>query len=465
MPDDSHGPSHGSGTALTRREIRAAASLAGVFAMRLLGLFMIYPVFDAYARHLEGATPVMIGLALGAYGLTQGLLQIPFGLLSDRIGRKTVITAGLVLFGIGSIVAALSTSITGVLAGRILQGMGAIGSVVLAMVADFTRDEVRTKAMAIVGMTIGLSFLIAIGIGPVLDGLVGVPGIFWLTAALALVGIGITHSLPSARPGFAPHRDAEPVPALFARVLGDRELQRLDVAVFALHAILTAGFLAVPAVIAQSLHLAGDRDWQVYLPVLLASVVLMVPVIIVAEKGNRLKEIFLVCIAVIGASQLALAAGGGRAAIAVAALVAFFTGFNVMEAMLPSLVTRIAPAGAKGTATGVFSTSQFLGIFFGGAVGGWASAYAGATGVFEATIAISLVWLLVAAAMRRPGRYTSYVARLGPATTQAPAELAVDLRGLPGVVDVLVAPDEGVAYLKIDRARFDPGAVARVVGG
>jgi MFS family permease len=453
------------GTALTAREIRATAALAGVFAMRLLGLFMIYPVFEAYARHLDGATPVMIGMALGAYGLTQGLFQIPFGLLSDRIGRKAVISIGFVLFGTGSVIAALSTSITGVLIGRILQGMGAIGSVVLAMVADYTRDDVRTKAMAVVGMTIGLSFLVAIGIGPVLDGLFGVPGIFWLTAGLAVVGIAITYSLPPAPAHVVPRRDAEAVPALFARILGNGELLRLDVAVFALHAILTASFLAVPPLLTSSLHLAADRDWQVYVPVLLASVVLMVPAIIVAEKSRRMKEIFIAAIVLIGASQVALAIAGSRPAVSLTALVVFFTGFNVMEAMLPSLVTKIAPAGAKGTATGIFSTAQFLGIFAGGAIGGWAWSRGGSSGAFEFAIAASVVWLVVAATMRRPGQYTNYVARLNGTNGQDPGALAAHLQALPGVIEVVVARDEGVAYLKIDRARFDAAAVARVVGG
>ena len=455
----------GSGAALTAHEVRATVALAGVFAMRLLGLFMIYPVFEAYARHLQGATPLMIGVTLGAYGLTQGLFQIPFGLLSDRIGRKTVISIGLVLFGIGSVIAALSTSITGVLVGRILQGLGAVGSVVLAMVADYTRDDVRTKAMAIVGMTIGLSFLVAIGVGPVLDGLFGVPGIFWLTAGLAIVGIAITYSLPAAPAHVVPHRDTEAVPALFARIVGNGELLRLDVAVFALHAILTASFLAVPPLIASTLHVAADRNWQVYVPVLLASVVLMIPAIIVAEKGDRMKETFIAAVVIIGGSQVALAVAGTQPIVCIAALVLFFAGFNVMEAMLPSLVTKIAPAGAKGTATGIFSTAQFLGIFFGGALGGWTFGWAGATGVFELAIGIAVVWLAVAATMRRPGRYASYVAPLGGANGQDFGTLAANLQALPGVIEVAVARDEGVAYLKIDRARFDAAAVARVVNG
>src|SRR5579875_1555781 len=246
--------------AMTRKELHATGALAAVFATRLLGLFMIYPVFAAYARHLEGATAEMIGLALGAYGLTQGLLQI-------RIGRKVVIAGGLVLFGVGSAVAALSGSIEGVLIGRILQGMGAVGSVVLALVADLTREEVRTRAMAIVGVTIGLAFVVAIAVGPLLAAVIGVPGIFWLTAALALFGIAVTLLLVPTPPRVVRHRDAEAVPALLLRVLRDRELLRLDFAIFSLHAILTASFLAVPALLGRALHLGSAAEWKLYLPV------------------------------------------------------------------------------------------------------------------------------------------------------------------------------------------------------
>lgn len=449
---------------MTQTELRATGALAAVFAMRLLGLFMIYPVFASYARHLQGATPMKIGLALGAYGLTQGVLQIPFGLLSDRIGRKTMIAIGLVLFGIGSAVAALATSIDGVLLGRILQGAGAVGSVILALVADLTREESRTKAMAIVGMTIGLSFVVAIVIGPVLADAVGVSGIFWLTSILAILGIAIAVGAVPRPPRIVRHRDAEAVPALFARVLGDRELLRLDFAIFALHAILTASFLAVPPLLAGSLHLGQGSDWMVYLPVLAASVVLMVPTIIVAEKGGRMKEVFLAAIGVLLASLLALALGGGNAAVAIAALVGFFTGFNVMEAMLPSLVTKIAPAEAKGTATGIYSSSQFLGIFVGGAGGGWALAVGGTAGVFGFAVAFALLWLAVAATMRRPGRYASHLVSLTAVDRRDIGAVAGKLKSAPGVIEAVVVPDEGVAYLKIDRSRFDPTAVARIVG-
>lgn len=449
---------------MQQSELRATCSLAAVFAMRLLGLFMIYPVFGTFAQHLKGSTPTLIGVALGAYGLTQGLLQIPFGLLSDKLGRKPIIAIGLGFFGIGSIVAAMSTSIFGVLLGRILQGSGAVGSVILALVADLTREEVRTRAMAVVGMTIGLSFLAAIIIGPLLATAIGVSGIFWITAVLSLVGIAITLWLVPTPAHVSRHRDAEAVPALFARVLSNHELLRLDFAIFVLHAILTASFLALPSRIATSLHMTGASDWMIYLPVMIVSVVLMIPAIIIAEKGGRMKEMFLASIALLTVSLVALAVAGNIAVVAITALIGFFTAFNIMEAMLPSLVTKTAPADAKGTATGIYSTLQFLGIFIGGAGGGIALAKAGTTGVFIFTVVLAVIWLIVAIMMRPPGRYASHLVHLKNIDQQEIGALETKLRALPGVIEAVLVPDESVAYLKIDRSRFDPHAVAQIMG-
>jgi predicted MFS family arabinose efflux permease len=259
------------------------------------------------------------------------------------------------------------------------------------------------------------------------------------------------------------HRDAEAVPALFARVLRDPELLRLDFAIFALHAILTASFLAVPALLVGALHLAAPADWKLYLPVLAASVVLMMPVVILAEKSAHMKEVFLLTIAVLAGSLLMLALGGTSAVVVVAALVLFFAAFNTMEAVLPSLITKTAPAGAKGTATGIYSSLQFLGIFFGGAVGGWALAAGGAGAVFGFTLAVALVWLALAVTMKRPGRYRSYVAPLGKGAAEA-GGLAALLQAVPGVVEAAVAPEEGVAYLKIEPSCFDAAAIARITG-
>lgn len=449
---------------MTRLELRSTVALAAVFAARLLGLFMIYPVFASYASHLRGATPAMIGIALGAYGLTQGLLQIPYGLVSDRVGRKPVIAIGLLLFAAGSIVAALAHSIVGMTIGRTLQGTGAVGSVVLATVADVTREEVRTRAMAVVGMTIGLSFAVAIVLGPIFASVIGLAGIFWLTALLATLGIAIIYGALPSQVQARRHLDTETIPRLVGSVIGNTQLLRLDVSIFVLHFMLTASFLAVPLVLLHVLQIPAGRDWAVYLPVLAVSVALMVPAILVAEKGGRMKEVFLATIILLAVSQLVLLIWSSDAIVVAIALTAFFTGFNIMEASLPSLITKIAPANAKGTATGVFSSAQFLGIFAGGAVGGLASAMGGTTGVFALTLIAALFWLGIAATMSRPTSYSSYLTRIGGAGPDRVADLTGRLRNAPGVVDAFIAADEGVAYLKIDRTRFDPDEIARIVG-
>jgi MFS family permease len=387
---------------MEKHELRAASSLAAVFSVRMLGLFMIYPVFAAFARHLAGATPYKIGVALGIYGLSQGALQIPFGALSDRLGRKTMIVLGLVAFGIGSAVAAHASTIDGMILGRLLQGAGAIGSVVLALVADLTAEKNRTKAMALVGMTIGFSFLVAIVTGPAVAGWIGVGGIFWLMVALALVGIAITlFVVPAPRPPQV-HPEAETIPVLVGATLRNGQLLRLDFGIFALHAMLTASFLVVPGLLRGTLAVTSRDQWFVYLPVLLVSIAIMVPAIIVAERHRRMKSVVVGAVAALAASQLMLAAAGDDAYVLVAALVVFFAGFNIMEASLPSLVTKTAPSGSRGTATGIYSSSQFLGIFAGGVAGGWAHQSLGTAAVFFFAAALALVWLLVAATMRDP---------------------------------------------------------------
>ncbi|MDE2195862.1 MAG: MFS transporter [Gammaproteobacteria bacterium] len=386
---------------MTGAERRAALSLAGIFSLRMLGLFMIYPVFALYARTLPDATPFTIGLALGVYGLTQALLQIPFGFLSDRWGRKPIIAAGLVLFAAGSVLAALAHSMDGIIAGRLLQGAGAVGSAILALAADLTREQHRTKAMAVIGMTIGLAFGLAVVAGPVLYRWIGVPGIFWLTAGLALAGIGVLFGLVP-QPAKSPvQEDAEAVPALFRRVLAHRELLRLDFGILAQHAILTASFLSVPLVLRTAGVQAHDQ-WFIYLPVLVVSVLAMVPFIIVAERRARMKPVFLGGIAALAVAQLLLLLAPGRLPLVLLALLLFFTAFNLLEASLPSLISRLAPPHAKGTALGVYSSSQFFGIFLGGALGGWLQGVWGVNGVFGFCALLAALWWLVALPMRPP---------------------------------------------------------------
>jgi len=404
---------------MEKHDLRAAASLAAVFSVRMLGLFMVYPVFAAFARHLAGATPYRIGVALGIYGLSQGALQMPFGTLSDRIGRKTMIVIGLVIFGIGSAVAASATTIDDMIVGRLLQGAGAIGSVILALIADLTAEKNRTKAMALVGMTIGFSFLVAIVAGPAVAGWIGVGGIFWLMAALALAGIAITVLIVPVPPRPHVQPDAETVPALIGASLRHPELLRLDFGIFALHAMLTASFLVVPGLLRGTLAVSSREQWLVYLPVLLVSVAVMVPAIIVAERYRRTKSVLVAAVAALAVSQLMMALGGPNPYLLLAGLVVFFSGFNIMEASLPSLVTKTAPAGARGTATGIYSSSQFLGIFAGGVIGGWVHQAAGTAAVFLFAGAVAVVWLLVTATMRGPalgydGGRVPITARRGP---------------------------------------------------
>ncbi len=453
---------------MEKQELRAAGSLAAVFSVRLLGLFMIYPVFAAYARDLSGANPYLIGEALGIYGLSQGLLQIPFGLLSDRVGRKAMIVFGLILFGIGSAIAAASRSIDGVIIGRALQGAGAVGSVILALVADLTAEENRTKAMAMVGVTIGASFMIALVLGPVVANFVGVSGIFWLMVVLAAAGIAITELLVPTPRRVRVHRDAEAVPALIGAVLRDKELLRLDFGIFALHAMLTANFLVLPALLRSTLGLSSQDQWIVYLPVLLVSVALMLPAIIAAEKYRRMKSVFVGAVGVLLVSQAMLYVDANNLFVMIAALIVFFSAFNVMEASLPSLITKCAPAEAKGTATGVYSSLQFLGIFVGGVVGGYFNQHWSSGGVFALTAATAFVWLVAAATMKQPSYLTTRLVAIAEAGVADAETLAARLRQVPGVAEAVVIAEEKLAYLKVDSRSFDAAkaeALMRAPGG
>lgn len=446
---------------MNKFETRAAFSLAGIFSLRMLGLFMIYPVFTFYAKGLSGSTPTLIGLALGAYGLTQALLQIPFGFLSDRFGRKRMIAAGMLLFALGSVVAALSGSIYGVIFGRILQGAGAVGSTILALNADLTREESRTKAMAIIGLTIGLSFAVALVAGPVLNAWIGVSGIFWFTACLALVGISVLYGVVPNPPRARSHRDTQAVPALFKRVLTNSELLRLDFAIFSLHAILTASFIALPNLLLNVGGIHQDYQWVIYLPVLVVGVALMIPTIIVAEAKRQMKPVFVGAVAVLFITQAILAIDHSSLILIVALMVLFFAAFNIMEASLPSLISKVAPADAKGTAMGVYSSSQFFGIFVGGTIGGWAYGAGGTSGVFTFCAIVAAIWLLVAATMPKPRFARTHMVNVGQISDSEARRLAGEIETIDGVFEAVVVPDDGVAYIKFDGKMVDTDAFSR----
>ena len=393
---------------MTPSEIRAGASLAGVFGLRMLGLFFILPVFALHAPQFAGGDNLtLVGVALGIYGLTQGILQIPFGIASDRWGRKPVIYAGLVIFAAGSFLAATATDIWTAIAGRSLQGAGAISSVVMALAADLTREQHRTKVMAMIGSTIGFTFALSLVAAPLLYQAIGVGGLFAITGVLALAAIGVVKVLVPdvTNVPHAPRIAPRPGPARAAGggMFLDRELLRLHAGIFVLHFVLYAMFLVVPAmIVGAGLDLAGH--WKLYLPVVLASFLLMVPPILYADRRNQPKQVIVGCVALLAAVLAAFAAAGAGAGIALLAglLLGFFAAFNALEALLPSLVSRVAPAHARGAAIGVYNTAQTLGLFFGGLGGGWIGGRFGASAVFGTCAALTLAWLALAAGMRAP---------------------------------------------------------------
>mgnify|MGYP001768458031 CR=1 FL=1 len=388
---------------MTPLERRASVSLAGIFALRMLGLFLVLPVFALEAaRYPGGDDPVLIGLAMGIYGLTQGLLQLPFGMASDRLGRKRVIVFGLLVFAAGSLLAASATTLNGLIVGRSLQGAGAVSAAVTALLADQTRDIVRTKAMALVGASIGLMFALSLGLAPLLAAGIGLAGLFVLTAALALGGVAVV--IWGAPPEPAEHRN-QPRGRL-ADVLGHAGLLRLNFGVFVLHAVQLAMWVSVPALLVRA-GVAKDDHWWVYLPAVLGSFVVMGATLFPLERRGYLRAAFLTAIGLILVVQLGLLAVAPRTPdvwVLGSLLFVFFVGFNILEASQPSLASRIAPAPSRGAAMGVYNTLQSLGFFAGGAAGGALAKHFGMQGLFLACAGAMLLWLLVAWPMRAPAK-------------------------------------------------------------
>ncbi|MEH6587617.1 MAG: MFS transporter [Halioglobus sp.] len=379
---------------MTPLERRAVSSLALLYCFRMLGLFMVLPLLALYGLDLPGADPVTIGLALGVYGLSQALLQIPLGWLSDKIGRKPVIVGGLLVFALGSVVAAMADSIDGVILGRALQGAGAIASTVMALVADLTREEQRTKAMAIVGMSIGMSFAVALVLGPVIASAGGLGAVFWFTLVLALGGIAIVLLMvPTPETGQI-HAEVGARRGLFSRSLRDPGLLRLNFAVFTLHFILMALFLVVPGHLLEVAGLDRDSHWLVYLPALVLSIAGMVPMMILAERKGRLHGMFLLAIALLIVAMAVILSSTAPLFLYLGMWL-FFVGFNYLEATLPSLVSKMVFAGGKGTALGVYSTCQFLGAFAGGTLGGILLKNGGPLPLLICCLGLAGVWLLM----------------------------------------------------------------------
>jgi MFS family permease len=437
----------------TTFQIKSIASLAGIFSTRMMGLFIILPIFALYTHQLPGATPKLIGIALGIYGLTQAIFQIPLAMLSDKIGRKPVILIGLLVFVIGSVAAALSGSIYGIIIGRALQGAGAIGSTIIALTADLTTVENRTKAMAVIGISIGASFAIAMVVGPALNATIGLSGIFWTTAMLGILSIGLLTLFVPTPPKLIFHPDTEPSANFFKSILLNTQLLGLNFGIFSLHALLTANFIVIPILVVNT-HLAEDRVWLLYLPVLLFAFITVIPCIIIAEKFRRIKLIFCLTVFALLLSQLLLWHFHASLITIGFILTLFFAAFTFLESTLPSLISKIAPAQSKGTAIGIYSTCQFFGIFVGGSIGGWLYSAFDITGVFLFGALLMGIWLLIAISMPQPPYLSTLIISVGIRTEKQAQDLSLRLKQIKGVAEAAVIAGDETAYLKVDKREF-----------
>lgn len=436
---------------MNKLETRTALSLSAVFAVRMLGLFMVLPILSLLTKELANATPLLIGLTIGIYGLTQASFQIPLGILSDRIGRKPVIIGGLLVFALGSIVAASTDNIYIIILGRAIQGSGAIAATTMALAADLTREDHRAKVMAFIGMSIGIAFALAMVLGPLISQWAGLSGVFWVTSALALIGILlILFAVPTPKQTKL-HRDAGIISAYLMPALKEGTLIRMNMSVFLLHLLMTANFSVLPLIFRDNLELAIDQHWKIYLPVLLISFILSLPLIIIAEKYRKIKIVFIIAVVLIILSQGLLGMNQTSFYPLMFAFLLFFIGFNFLEAVQPSLVAKYSDVNTKGTAMGIYSTSQFFGIFVGGTLGGLVLQNWGITGVFMFSAMMAVLLLVVAISLPKPDYFKSHLIKLKESFLTQPDETKQQLLAVNGVQQVAVSVDEGVAYLKIDK--------------
>ena len=448
---------------MTPVEIRATLSLGAIFALRMLGLFLILPVFSVHAKDLQGGDDLtLVGIALGIYGLTQGMLQIPYGIAADRYGRKRIIVIGLILFALGSFIAALADHIWLTILGRFIQGAGAISAAVMALAADLTRDEHRTKTMAVIGASIGLVFAVSLVLAPAMYRWIGMAGIFAFIGVLATVAIWVVLQVVPPEPPVHQHAGADLSEATLGAVLRNPELARLNIGMFLLHLVQITMFIVVPRALVSEGGLALERHWMVYLPVVLVSFLLMIPPLLAAEKRGRMRVVFIGSVMLLGIVQVWLAGWASSVWSIGAAVLVYFIGFNLLEALLPSLVSRIAPPRAKGTALGVYNTMQALGLFTGGVLGGWLAQHYGADTLFHVNAVLVLAWVVIAWRMRPPPAASSRTVPIDGAVDAA--RLRAALLGVQGVREAIVVPEEGVAHLKVYPG-WDEGTVMKLVEG
>jgi len=445
---------------MNRQELKAVLAIALLYIIRMMGLFMVLPVLPILGPEYEGGTPLAIGLALGIYGLSQAILQIPLGLLSDKFGRKPVIYSGLVLFILGSLVAAFADSIEIVIVGRLLQGCGAISSSLLALVADVTRTENRTKAMAIIGISIGSSFGISLVIGPLISNQFGLSGIFAATAVAGVIGIIVLARLVPTPSVVSRQVSSKLKLAKIRAVLSDNNLAKTTLGVFMLHYLLMSGFLIFPQVLAIA-GFVEQEHYEVYFWLLLVTFVLMGPFMWLAEKPGFGKHLMLAMIGIFAASQVLLVNAGSMVPVIVG-MALFFMAFNLMEVILPAFVSRIVPAGERGTAMGVYSSCQFFGAFMGGLVGGWLLQVWDMTTLVYVNAACCMLWFVFSLRLNGFENFATVTYFVNAADTRPANEMTEALLSLSGVIEVALVEEERVAYLKVDSAQWNQESLCSV---
>jgi predicted MFS family arabinose efflux permease len=432
-------------------ERRATLSIASLFGFRMLGLFMVLPVLALATGDYPDFTPLMLGITLGAYGLTQAILQIPLGLLSDRIGRQPVIIGGLLMFIAGSVVAALADTMIGLVIGRALQGTGAIASTLMALVADLTGEQNRSKAMATIGGSIGFSFMLAMILGPLFAANFGLPSVFWVTAALGVVGIFIAQFLVPKAVSMRRNREAMTDAQQIRGLLAESNLMRLNIGIFSLHFALMAAFVAIPTMLSDELSISGGNLSWIYLGLLGGGFFVMLPVMIMAEKLGYQKLVFVAAVALMALTTAVLSSQRGPV-LTPLMLLLFFAAFNLLEATLPSWLSKLCPVGNRGTAMGIYSTSQFFGAFAGGLAGGWSMHQFGLDGLFVTISLILLAWAFVSTGLQSPRPLQTLVLSVGNLEQQ---DFLKIVSNITGVEDILLVKGEQLAYVQIDRLQVD----------
>jgi len=449
---------------MNKLELRTALSLSAVFAVRMLGLFMILPILVLFAKDLTNATPFLVGLTIGIYGLTQALLQIPLGLLSDRIGRKPVIIGGLIVFAVGSVFAALSTDIYYIIIARAIQGSGAIAATTMALAADLSREDHRAKVMAFIGMSIGLAFALAMVLGPLISQWTGLTGVFWTTALLALIGILLIIFVVPTPKQTKLHRDAGIISDYIKPVLKQTTLLRMNASVFLLHLLMTANFSALPLILRDNIKLESIIEHsKVYLPIIALSFMLSLPLIIIAEKYRKIKIVFIIAVILLILSQVLMGVSQFDFYLLMFGFLMFFVGFNFLEAVQPSLVAKYADVNTKGTAMGVYSSAQFFGIFIGGVLGGLVLQNWGISGIFVFGSVAAVLLLLVAISLPKPDFFKSQVIKLKDKHLSNIDQSTTQLLAINGIKQAAISIEEGVAYIKIDKLELDEDELEKFV--